>query len=145
MTVSLRTLAMLIVVSCIAADKKNENAQTDQEKLQGTWQVASSYDESGQPNAVKDVRFVFTQASLEIMHGKDNPMGVKYTLDSTAKPKQIDLLVEHEGKTSKQPGIYLLEEDALKVRLAASGQPRPSDFVSKAGLFVLKRVEKQAK
>jgi uncharacterized protein (TIGR03067 family) len=145
MTGLLRALVMITAVSCLAAGKKDGEAKTDQEKFQGMWEVISSHDENGQPNAVKDVRFVFTADGMEIRRGKDDPMVVKYTLDPTTKPKQIDLTTDDGGKVHKQLGIYALDGGMLKVRWVASGKPRPSDLEAKDGLFVLKRVEKEAK
>jgi hypothetical protein len=54
------------------------------------------------------------------------------------------LLELDPGHPIRQPAIYQLEGDTLKIASTAAGKPRPVDFVSRkgdfGGVWVLKRV-----
>lgn len=135
-------IALIFVTGAVATDK---DTKSDQERIQGTWEVVSGETNGkAMPDAV-GMKFVFTKDVWRI--GKDGKDGlaVKYTLDPTKAPKAIDTTHELDpGKPIVQLGIYELKEDALKISLEAAGRGRPATFESKAGStttsFVLKRV-----
>ena len=59
---------------------------------------------------------------------------MKYTLNATKTPSQIDLIFldgPNKGKTVK--GIYQLKGDAFKLCLELPGGDRPGGFASKKG------------
>jgi uncharacterized protein (TIGR03067 family) len=65
-------------------------------------------------------------------------------VDPAKTPKTIDLTVKVDDKTFTLLGIYQLENDDLKLCLAAEpGVKRPTEFKTEngagVGLFVLKR------
>jgi uncharacterized protein (TIGR03067 family) len=116
-------------------------ANTDQEELQGKWNV-ESFEFNGAPvdaliDAVrefKDGNYTLTPASGEVFRGT-----VK--LDSSKKPKQIDL--ELNDRTLK--GIYEIDGDTLKIGYALEGDQRPTELVSKPDSGVVLVVHKRAK
>jgi uncharacterized protein (TIGR03067 family) len=56
-----------------------------------------------------------------------------YAVDRSKKPNTVDYVLTHGPSSGKkQFGIYELSGGVLKVSFAAVGQPRPSDFGSKA-------------
>ncbi len=70
----------------------------------------------------------------------------KITLDPSKKPKTIDYrMLEGFTKGKTQLGIYELDGDTFRSCFSAPGDPRPTDFTTKAGdrrtLSVWKRVK----
>jgi uncharacterized protein (TIGR03067 family) len=88
---------------------------------------------------------VITSDVIKIVYSKDDPMGWKYTIEPSKKPKQMDWFVEEQpGHPIHQTAIYSLDGDTLKICSTAAGKSRPTRFESKkgdfGGLWVLKRV-----
>jgi uncharacterized protein (TIGR03067 family) len=128
-------LVFINVVSTLAAD-------ADQQKLQGKWAV-ESFDYNGMPVEVmkaavrefKDDTYTITPKSGDAING------VVKMLDSTKKPKTIDL--EVNGRTLK--GIYEIEGDTLKLCYNLTNPERPTELASKPDSGVVLVVHKRAK
>ena len=57
-----------------------------------------------------------------------------FKIDSTRKPKEIDIMDESGVKNDKTKlGIFELDGDTYKFCLAPEGKPRPAEFTSTAG------------
>jgi len=114
---------------------------TDQERIQGTWRLASG-ERQGRAfpdETVRDVSLVFAGDSLATRM-KDRTTEARFKLIPSTQPKGIDLdMGEAVGL-----GIYLLDGDDLKIAHGAVGDPRPSGFDANDGppstILVLKRV-----
>src|SRR4029077_5001255 len=85
---------------------------------------------------------MYLQGGTRVMRGKDLVVTVAgqvqvqatMTVDPSKSPKTFDYLLTRgpdAGKTAL--GIYELSGDTLKTNFAPPGQPRPSDFTTKAG------------
>ncbi|MCA8988653.1 MAG: TIGR03067 domain-containing protein, partial [Planctomycetaceae bacterium] len=108
---------------------KTEEPQkgSDQERIQGTWQVTYSED-SGRiapQEMLKNLRFVFDQNTLTTEMGERKTVS-NYTLNPQSKPKSIDIT---EGGRTKL-GIYDLEGDTLRICFAENSEKRPTAFDS---------------
>jgi uncharacterized protein (TIGR03067 family) len=123
----------------ISADspKEDEVVAQELELLQGTWAAISS-EIHGKPVPEKEVQE--TVLTLKIagdtffLASSQQTGAMKGTLrvDSTKKPKTIDLITEvASGKTVTAPGIYELTPDTLKV---CYGRQRPAQFRTKPDL-----------
>ena|SRR5688572_2781311 len=137
------SLAILIAATLFAADEK---PKSDKEMIQGTWDIVST-GELGKPQSATGRQIIF---AANIMTYKDKEFfrpGIQYKLDATKKPKEIDTSHELDpGNPIIQLGVYSLDGDTLKLRLAAAGEPRPAKLEPKAGeFFVCKRVKKEGK
>ena len=136
-------LALVFAAAVFAADK---DAKSDQERIQGTWEVISGESNGkAMPDAV-GMKFTFTKDVWRM--GKDDKEGlaVNYKLDPTKSPKAIDTTHELDpGKPIVQLGIYELKDDTLKISVEAAGRGRPEKFETKPGdtttSFVLKRLK----
>jgi RNA polymerase sigma factor (sigma-70 family) len=133
------------------AGRKNESAardaeqpKADKDKLRGTW--IPVYVQQGGKRVpedevkAKNFEMVFTADKVNLPI-KEESKEAGYKLDPDKTPKQIDLFVG-DGKVANK-GIYLLEEDKLKLCIATEpGAERPTEFVTKEGtnyvLIVLK-------
>ena len=145
---SILCISILLVTGC--TPEKNA-ANLEMEKLQGTWQLLYQ-----QMNGTK----LPDEKDAEMFHGKMVFTGDKirytvelpgfdfefaYKLDPDQKPKAIDLqltdTVDKKGIGLKSFGIYLLEDDTLKI--CHGNTNRPTDFKAGEGLpntlIVLKR------
>jgi uncharacterized protein (TIGR03067 family) len=111
----------------------------------GTWKYIS-FTESGERRDVPDgMRVVITNDTFTIRRPGQDSTGMKYTLDPPTNPKQIDFVVElNPGNPIRQPGIYELTGNRLRIHSAAAGTPRPKDFQpvrgETGGVMVLERV-----
>ncbi len=117
-------------------------ADTDKDKLQGTWKVVS-LEQGGKKLPEEQLK----QISLRLVFAGDRvtfkvpgqDQEGSYKIDSAQKPKHLDILLNNE----KGEGVYLLDGDTLTICAGKPGDPRPKEFVSKQGteigIMVLKR------
>lgn len=137
---------LLIGAGWLTADDK---AEKDQEALQGTWQpeTLSQAGQAAPAEQLKEITFVIKDNTYSMsMGGKELESGT-FKLDSSKKPKTIDFEIQSgNDKGKKQPGIYELEGDTLKVCLAFPGESdRPKDLVAKADTKTIYSVFKRQK
>jgi uncharacterized protein (TIGR03067 family) len=134
----------LLSTLAFAEDKP---AQTDQEKLQGTWTFVSG-ESDGKPVAaatIKDSTVVIGKDTIFVRDGNNKKTWeVSYGIDPTKTPRTITMqLKEGEFKGQKTEGIYELSGDDLKLCYALPGGARPTGFSTKEGsktnCFTLKR------
>jgi RNA polymerase sigma factor (sigma-70 family) len=106
-----------------------DKPKTDRDHLQGTW-VPVSVEEAGKKVPQKEIEAknfeMVVKGDRMTLPIKDDSKEVRYKLDPSKDPKQIDLHLE-KGKTGK--GIYSLKGDTL--RLCVEKDPdgdRPAKF-----------------
>jgi uncharacterized protein (TIGR03067 family) len=137
---------MLIVTAGLLVAAANAQDDAKKEKLVGTWDAVSvTVDGKARPeDEVKKSKMIFTGDKITILReGRKDDEGT-YKIDSTKKPKHIDLTPTTGGEAGKtMQGIYELEGDTLKI---CFGRPdRPKELASKEGgetvLIVLKRAK----
>ena len=134
-------LPILVATTLFAAGEK---PKSDHERLQGSWVVVSAEEAGQQRPGDVGLQAIFTPDILTFQKDKQDPMGMKYSLDSTRKPKAIDTTHEiNPGKPIIQLGVYSLNGDTLKLCLESAGKPRPAKLETKTKdtsiLFILKR------
>jgi uncharacterized protein (TIGR03067 family) len=137
--------AGLLAGGSIADDKKPK----DEEAILGTWRIEKIDDgkEGAQPAKKEGMRSMTfaKEGKLSVtMGGGDEHQG-KYELDSTAKPKRIDMSSK-EGTTL---ALYELDGDTLSLAVCAEGQTaRPTAFKAdgeSTAVWTLKRVKDDPK
>jgi uncharacterized protein (TIGR03067 family) len=135
---------LLVALPPVCAD----DAQRDQDALQGTWKVVE-LELDGKPanQKLRDaVTFVFADNKMTLA----GPKGIgkrhySFKLDPTKNPKAIDLTaLDGPGKGLTGPAIYELKGDELRLCMRNSEtKVRPRDFKSwqgsDRGVFKLKR------
>jgi uncharacterized protein (TIGR03067 family) len=142
-------LALAFCVGRVAADKPAaDNPDVDKALLIGAWQFVSATEGGRDQPVPADMRLVITGDVLKTERPGQDPMGGRYKLDGSRRPRHIDLAVEEEpGRPIVQKGIYELDGDTLHIRLAAAGQARPDDLKGKEAkaetTWVLKRAERR--
>jgi uncharacterized protein (TIGR03067 family) len=120
-------------------------ADTDLDKLQGTWELTRAVGRGKEVVPDKGaVTFVIKGDTMKRFVrdvDRNDPLTIK--VDATAKPARIDLTPAKPGDP-KMLGIYELDGDNLKVCMSAT--KRPEKFESPEGsditLLVMKRVKK---
>jgi uncharacterized protein (TIGR03067 family) len=104
--------------------------------LEGDWAMASGVF-SGKPLAADMVRWCSrtTRGSLTtVMAGPQTMLKATFTLDTTKRPHAIDYVnLAGATKGKSQAGIVEIAGGALRICMAAPGQPRPKEFASRAG------------
>jgi uncharacterized protein (TIGR03067 family) len=130
-------LACILLVAggaCAGDDKQ------DQEKLQGTWQAEkmTAGGDDLPAELVKEFKVVIKGDKINAGDAKDKDATFK--LDSSKKPKTIDLT---DGDGKKLFGIYELDGDNLK--FCFNEKERPKEFKSEKGseaiVIILKRTK----
>ena len=110
--------------------------KTDKELIQGTWKVLKA-DHNGkvQPNenaTGDDQIWRITEGRISVRYADGAAKEIGYRLDSSAKPKAVDVTIPDEGG-SKYLGIYTLDGDTLQFAYSRNVAPtatRPTDFFS---------------
>ena len=121
---------------CVAGDK---------ESLQGTWScTAASRDGKNVAAEIAEKLTVTVEGDKITVHDgkskKKEPS--RFSLDSSANPKEIDITPER-GEAASIKGIYKLEGKQLKICWRQGGRERPTSFETKDGdgkiIFELKQ------
>jgi uncharacterized protein (TIGR03067 family) len=141
---TLLVVGLVLVVGQAKADDK-----ADKDKLQGTWSLVMR-EKDGQNEAVKEDSEEYIKIKIDgdkflaTLNNGDHEMA--YVLDSSKKPKTIDLTLkggDQDGKVMK--GFFELDGDTLKICIGGTEAPdRPAEFKSKdeVKVFTFKRVKK---
>jgi uncharacterized protein (TIGR03067 family) len=132
-----------VEVPVVFVEEQGEKADKEQEMFQGTWQLTGFTGGGNKKDDSETAQFklVFKGNTITITGKGDDKHGT-FKLDSTKKPKHIDVFPE-DGGPKKIEGIYELTGDSLKICGTEEG-PRPTEFKSPDGsntiLVELKRV-----
>ena len=127
-------LATALLSGCSDQEAQSEQeVQSDEDKLQGTWQMVSA-ERKGQPMpGFETQKLVIEGDTLTFKQGDGVLFEGKITLDPSKQPKTLDMeLIEdaqghHKGEVSQ--GIYAVEGGTLKWCNASPGEPdRPREF-----------------
>jgi uncharacterized protein (TIGR03067 family) len=144
------TLLVLVLVCGVCFVLARENV-SDLDRMQGLWQVVS-LTEKGKPVLPKEFDLLEVTISKDEFTVRDmSKVLVKYgiKLDPAQKPGAIDFTAFIEGKRGEKGklvtelGIYVFENDLLKLSIAEDGKKRPAVFAGKGtegcSIMVLKR------
>ena len=137
------------VTLLVAADAPRDDARKETDRLQGTWK-AVTIEENGKAvtgEGSKDFRLVITgDKAAPKKRVNDEFLDETYQLkiDPTTEPKGIDLIpVSASAPQRTVRGVYELDKEVLKLRVAKPGAKRPLGFALKSDtdmtLFVLQR------
>jgi uncharacterized protein (TIGR03067 family) len=129
-------LLFLVTGLLVAADSpKDDAADKDLKKLEGSWVLASGEDNGKKVSeeALKNARLTIEGDRHTVQMGKTSYRGT-HKLDPAMKPKTIDI-TDTEGpfKGKTVLGIYEVDGDEFKLCYAPPGEDRPKDFSAKAG------------
>jgi uncharacterized protein (TIGR03067 family) len=144
---------ILTTGSIMAADNptKDDPSKNDLDKIRGTWLAVSLIndgktlqDEKTPAKEGPSTKLAYEGDKWMIKVGDKTVAKGIFKLDSSKKPKEIDILDESGTKNEKTKlGIYEIDGDTCKFCLAPPGKPRPTEFTSKEGsghsLGVMKR------
>jgi RNA polymerase sigma factor (sigma-70 family) len=116
------------------ANKEKPKAKTDLDRLQGEWKP--EYVEiNGRPQKMEHynkMRLVIKGDKLTLGRNDGHDATGSVRVDSTKRPKEIDLITTHPaGDLLTNPGIYKFEGDKLIICYAPhldAGQLRPTEF-----------------
>src|SRR5262249_1651364 len=101
---------------------KGQEGKSDLDRLQGTWIVTKTEVGEKEIASKSTMRWIVKGDKVTNIQGKDERVNEgTLKLDSTNKPKQIDILITYstmeENKGTTVKGIYYLEGDTLKLGL----------------------------
>jgi uncharacterized protein (TIGR03067 family) len=116
--------AGLLAGGSIADDKKPK----DEEAILGTWKVVTYDGGKGVPVPSADeldkFSITFKEEDKAVFTLPEKVSENGYTLDPTAKPKEIDIT----GKSGTSLGIYALDGNKLTLAIARGDRFRPTEF-----------------
>lgn len=135
-------VVLAVVLPTRSQQPDTNAAQAEAKKLRGYWTMTALEIDG---KAVEEARLQGT--TLEIRGDKyivttgRKPREVRFVLDPTKNPKEIDLLFPDPPNADQvHRGIYRVEEDTLQVcKAQAASQPRPTEFKTKpsSGVFIV--------
>jgi uncharacterized protein (TIGR03067 family) len=102
-------------------------ADPDLAALQGKWMVESFAYNNSPVDLMKDAVRDFSGEKYTLTPKTGDAFNGSVKIDSTKKPKQIDL--EVNGRTLK--GVYEIDGDTLKLCYTLNGDERPGELESK--------------
>lgn len=130
----IRLLSLLALVVCAATALPQGDAKNgDLAKFQGTWVVESVLADGKELPAevVKAFKMTFKGDAYTVALGAEKTEGTIY-LDASKNPRTIDIVPDNgPDRGKKQPGIYELDGDQLKICAAQPGKERPTTFDTK--------------
>jgi RNA polymerase sigma factor (sigma-70 family) len=105
---------------------KEAPAKDDKDAIQGVWKLTGIRVAPGTASGglLIEKWVILADRILESFHESTLEHKVGYKLDSTAKPKTLDLI--YPGKNRTQLGIYELDGDTLKVCVPYGNPERPT-------------------
>ena len=135
---------MLFSLAAFTPNLAGQDSSDDLKRLTGKWTVVAAEEAGAKKEGYTGTAMLIQGTKLTWVKPKIEDESIRLRIDSTQKPKHIDL---EKSKDEVIRGIYSLEGDTLKVcMLVAESGNRPQEFVTKKGdhyrLLVLKR-EKQ--
>lgn len=146
----LKWVATLISVVCLSvgglavgwyalsadAGEQKAAAKSDQDRLQGTWQVISAQvggkeAEGEEGDMVRKGKLVVKGDHMQIRNGG------KFTLDPSKKPKELDWDMQEGPQVERGlwRGIYELKGDELTLVIALPNTDRPREFKTEQGVL----------
>jgi uncharacterized protein (TIGR03067 family) len=143
-----RLLAFMALGLLLGADAPKDDVKKDKEKLRGTWKAVTVKERGESKEDTEDHRLIFSGDGFSVKKGDETIIKGKFKIDSSKKPKEIDMEITEaskeklKGKTAL--GIYDLDGDTLKwCANEPGGTERPKEFSSDADtkhlLVTLKR------
>jgi len=143
----MRCLAFLnMALLALAAERPNQQAQKDLDRLKGTWNVVAVEINGKRLPAEKTEgwKLIIDGNHYRLQAGKENIEGT-YRLDPTKNPRSIDALRTNgadKGKTRR--GVYRLNGKHLQMCFGEVGKKtRPHSFITSDGsgltLYVFER------
>ena len=111
-------LAWVAVGLFLGADGPKDDVKKDNEKLQGTWKGVTAQQGGEFQDDAQEHRLIFSGDEFTVKKGEETMVKGKFKIDSSKKPKEIDMEFTQakkenlNGKTAL--GIYELDGDTLK-------------------------------
>ena len=147
--ITIASLAAALLSGC--SDQQPQSAKdtrSDQEKLQGTWQMVSA-ERRGSPMPDFEQQKIIIDGDMMTFKQGDRVMfNGLFRLDASTQPKTMLMRLTEDAQGHSQgeisPGIYELDGDTFKWCNAAPGEPNgPTEFSTNRDknfmLLVLKR------
>ncbi len=140
----MRFLPMVMLAAFLTAGDapRQRAAEQDRENLQGVWKVVSvsGFKKEDVRKDFRNLRMIVRGDTITAHYGDRTAEGT-YHLQANRNPPRIDVTLtrgpqEVQGKVFK--GIYLLEDNTLKVVYRNPGGDRPTEFVTEGETGVYK-------
>ena len=128
----------------VAADM-GEKKKGDAEKIQGKWIVVAFY-HKGKATPFGDAKATYSFSGNRMRNPDDPKFKFTFELRPDKKPRELDVIWNHDGKANISRMIYELSGDTLKICVPILTEgPRPVAIGTAADderrLLVLKRVK----
>lgn len=128
-------LTFIVVVIQFTAGSPSLGEINQMKTIQGNWICVSAIigGKSLPEETAKQLRLTISEERYKTEKGGEVLFDSTYSVNSSASPKQIDLLGTEGNLAGRQgEGIYSMEGDILRICYTMPGQPRPEEFESPA-------------
>jgi uncharacterized protein (TIGR03067 family) len=139
-----KTFFSAVLISSLAAGCSPKPAPVDHTKaFQGTWQTVGTNRNGNKVVAVfeKDqfqINEIQDTAAVQTISLSGGTEKGQFQLNAAATPPQIDLVyLDGDNQGKSRPGIYAVENDQIKMCLAAVGEARPTEFAEKENVSLM--------
>jgi uncharacterized protein (TIGR03067 family) len=132
MKTKLLSLAALMLFAVVAF-AQDDAKKADLPKFQGKWAIDSAVADGKELPAevVKVFSMTFKDDAYRVLIGTEKTEGT-FTLDASKKPKTIDIVPDNgPDRGKRQPGIYEIDGDKIKICAAQPNKERPTTFDTK--------------
>jgi len=129
-----------------AGDKDDAN-KADMKLLQGIW-LMQSFESNGNPLPAEQAQKIKVTVNGDkyIVDLGDRQFEATFTIDSTKKPKHIDVTMVMDEQKAVTLGIYDVTKYTFKIcRTMEAGRDRPTEFKTKEGSATVMAVYQREK
>jgi RNA polymerase sigma-70 factor (ECF subfamily) len=128
----------LAIGSPAKEDKKTDKPTDDKKTILGTWKAVAQEQHGQSKEDQEDLRLMFSADEFAIKKGEQVVFKGKFEIDSSKKPKAIDMTITEAAKQGHIDktglGIYALDGDTLKWCVNEPGETeRPKEFSAASG------------
>jgi RNA polymerase sigma factor (sigma-70 family) len=119
-------------------DKKTDKSTDDKRAILGTWKAVAQEQQGQSKEDQEHLRLIFSDDEFTIKKGEQVVFKGKFKIDSSKKPKAIDMTITEAAKQGHIDktglGIYALDGDTLKWCVNEPGETeRPKEFSATPG------------
>lgn len=130
-------LAGMLLLLLVQVGGTQEDAKKELKRMGGTW-IASLVETGGKLATAEQAKFklklVVNGNTYKIFFEEKQLVSGVMAVDPNKKPRTIDVFpLDGPDKGKVQPGIYQFIGEEMRVVFANPGQPRPTEFRTRAG------------
>jgi uncharacterized protein (TIGR03067 family) len=135
-------LVVLLLGSATNTGGQDDRPMSDKDLIQGTWGImAVEFDGRALPDGPELKRFQEVKLTFKgdsVLNSRDKDVTGRFTIDSTKKPGQLDIVTTKEKAEHKMLYVYHLDGDTLRLCFTRNSDVfRPRELTSDNAQIIL--------